>query len=155
LHGVRQVLVKVGERIWIGRQGMILSPQAILPHFQLGTVGRNDGSTHAGGELPESLEIDHVQRTDMIWAPLEGLLPVSGLPEAESLHLFTRVAHGCVAVNMAVEVGIDQFLHVCPDDLVRVDEDDLVEVHREEHIEEEDLVSDLSATVQPTPDGDH
>ena len=77
----------------------------------------------------------------MIWPPPERFLPVPRLPEPEPFHLFPRVAHGRIAIHVALQVDIDELLYVCPHNLVGIDKDDLVEVLREEHVEEENLVS--------------
>ena len=76
----------------------------------------------------------------MIRPPSQELLPISRLPESETLHVFVIVAHGGIAIRRPLQIEVDQLLEVRTHDLVRVDKDDLVKVHREENVEEEDLV---------------
>lgn len=57
---VWEILVEVGERVGVGRQRLVLLPQAV-----------------AGGDLAEAVEVDDVERADVVRAALQVLLPVA------------------------------------------------------------------------------
>ena len=67
-------------------------------------------------------------------------MPISRLPEPETLHFGPGVAHGCETVGRAAEIVLHELVHVGPHDLVSVDENDFVEVKGEEDVEEKNFV---------------
>lgn len=84
----------------------------------------------------ENLSLPNVIRTSS-----EVLLPVSGLPEPEAIHIFAVTTHGCIAVRSTVQIQGHELVKIGSNDLVRIDEDDLLEIHREQHIQEQNLVT--------------
>ena len=81
----------------------------------------------ASGDLPEAVKIYDIECGDMVRQTTKEFLPVSLLPEAETFHFCSAVAHGCEAIGSTFEIVVDKFDHVCSDYLVGVDEDYLVE----------------------------
>jgi hypothetical protein len=82
------------------------------------------------------------------------VLPISNLPEMESLHRLVIVTHWSITVQSALEIQIDELLQVRPNDLVSVDEGDFVEVHGEKDVQEENLVAPNDAlllALRPEP----
>ena len=124
LHVIRQILVQITQTVRISREHLILPTQPITSR-----------------ESAEPVQINNVQRGDMVGFAAEEVLPVALLPEAEAFHFGAGVAHGREAVGRALEVVGDEVVHVCADDLVCVDEDDFVQGEGEEDVEEEDLVA--------------
>ena len=91
---------------------------------------------------------------DVVRLPPEEVLPVSSLPESESLHRLVIVTHRSIAIRSALEIQIDELLQVRPNDLVGVDEDDFLEVHGEKDVQEENLVAPNDAlllALRPEP----
>jgi hypothetical protein len=76
----------------------------------------------------------------MIGFPLQELVPVSCLPESETLHVVVVISHRCVSVGRPLQVEINEFLEVRPHDLICIDEDDLLQVHWKEYVQVKNLV---------------
>lgn len=77
----------------------------------------------------------------MIWSASEEVLPISRLPESESLHVIIIITHGGVTIWRALQIEVDKFLEVGPHNLIGVDEDHFLQIHWEEYIQEQNFVS--------------
>src|ERR1700753_467685 len=97
--------------------------------------------TISSGKLTEPLQINDIQRRDMIWKPTKEVLPVTLFPEAESFHFSARVAHWCKSIRRITQVFVDKINHICAYDLICIDEDDFIKVQREEYVKEKNLVA--------------
>ena len=91
---------------------------------------------------------------DVVRFSSKEVLPISSLPETESLHRLVIVTHRSITVRSALEIQIDKLFQVRPDDLVSIDENDFLEVHGEKDVQEEDLVAPndpLLLALRPEP----
>ena len=79
---VRQVLVEVRERVFVGREALVVPPQDVT-----------------GGHRPEAVQVDDVQRRDVVRPATQKAAPVALLPEAEAVHVLAVVAHRGVAIG--------------------------------------------------------
>ena len=86
-HVIRQILIQIGKRIRILTECLILTSQPIT-------------SCH----LSEANQIYDVQGRDVVRLSGEVVLPVSGLPEPEALHVCIGVAERGVGVRGAAKV---------------------------------------------------
>ena len=121
LQVVGQVLVEVGERVWVGGERVVRRAVRV-----------------AGAVAAEVREVDDEECRDMVRPAAERARPEALLPEAEAGRgVVGRVAaEGRHRHRRAAEVEIPQLAHVGLHDLVRVDVDDLLERRGEEHVEE-------------------
>ena len=102
------------------------------------------GTAHASDRRRQergTVQVNNIQRGDMVGFPAEEVRPVALLPETETFHFSAGIAHRGEAVGRVFEVVGDQIVHVCADDLVCVNEDDFVQGEGEEDVEEEDFVA--------------
>mmetsp|Transcript_39866 Transcript_39866/g.94693 ORF Transcript_39866/g.94693 Transcript_39866/m.94693 type:complete len:313 (+) Transcript_39866:47-985(+) len=120
---VGEILVQVCEAVGILREAVV-----------------DDAELIPRGGLPETLEVDHIQGTDVVRLPAKMGLPEAALPETVPVHVFVVVAERRVRVRGAVEVHLDELAHVCPDNLIRVHENHLLQVEGEKDVKEENFV---------------
>ena len=59
-----------------------------------------------------SYQVNDVEGTDVIWLAGEVVLPISGFPESEALHVGVRVAERGVAVGSAAKVQVAKLLQI-------------------------------------------
>mmetsp|Transcript_33615 Transcript_33615/g.100093 ORF Transcript_33615/g.100093 Transcript_33615/m.100093 type:complete len:326 (-) Transcript_33615:4501-5478(-) len=86
------------------------------------------------------MQVNEVERRDVVRLALQVARPEAALPEAELVHLVIAVTQWSVSVRRAANVHVVQLRQVGTHDLVAVDKDDALDVQREEYVEEEDLV---------------
>mmetsp|Transcript_11558 Transcript_11558/g.46766 ORF Transcript_11558/g.46766 Transcript_11558/m.46766 type:complete len:283 (+) Transcript_11558:1132-1980(+) len=134
LRVIRQILIEVGERVRVARELVVDGAELV-----------------ADGESAEGVQIDHVERRDVVRLAAEVVLPVPRTPELEAQRLGPRVAKGRVGVRPAAEVHRPELAEVGAEHLVGVDVDDLGDVEREEDVEEEDLVAPDDALLDRLP----
>lgn len=92
-HIVGEILVQVGKTVGISRKSMVLSTKTIT-------------SSH----FSEADQIDHVESRDVIGSIAQMRLPVTYLPEPETVHLLTIITEGSVAVGCSLQIEVDQLL---------------------------------------------
>lgn len=64
-HVIGQILIKVGEAVWVLAQGLVLTPQPV-----------------AGSDSPKLAQVHHVQRTYVVSAALQVIPPIARLPKS-------------------------------------------------------------------------
>jgi hypothetical protein len=94
-HVVRKILIKIGKRVRILTQGLVLSTEPI-----------------ARSNLSKSDEIDDVESTNVVRLAGKMILPITTLPESESFHVFVRVTKRGVTVWGSSQIQIAKLFQI-------------------------------------------